>query len=269
MWINDQYFSFKQTLSGSIILSATSCDILIVGAGIAGISAAVTSAQKGFHTILLEKNIDFGGVIRSAYLNEMCGLFYADSMQSPIQLNSGLSKIFYNNLANVEKHSLKQNGKVYVLPFQRRNLFTQIDNMLKENSLLEYRNNQEMISLTRSSTMIKNVTVKNNLTSETYTIKPKIVIDCSGAGCVLSAAEQKDQEPICRQLAGVTIVLNCPARCDAVLSLKVPYFLNLAVSEGIFFDCIKYTTISQGENSNELNIKINIDSKNISFSDIN
>ena len=246
-------------------LNDTSCDILVVGAGIAGLSAAVTSAEKGCRTILIEKDTHCGGIIRNAFLNEMCGLFYSDKNQSPILLNDGLSKRIYQTLAQSNPYRLRQKGKVIVLPIKRDKLFTYFERLLKVNNLLDVRYNHEMISLTKSKTQIKNVVVKNNLNSKTSTITPKIVIDCSGSGSVLTAAEQKDSEYPNKQLSGVTIIIESTTKCDALLALKVPYSLNTAVKEGKFPNYVKFTTVSQGEKNDELNIKVNIDSTIDSF----
>jgi hypothetical protein len=39
-----------------------SCDVLVAGCGVAGVAAAVTAARAGFHTVLVEKTILFGGL---------------------------------------------------------------------------------------------------------------------------------------------------------------------------------------------------------------
>ena len=39
-----------------------SCDVLVVGGGLAGVSAAASAAQRGCRTILIEKNTFLGGL---------------------------------------------------------------------------------------------------------------------------------------------------------------------------------------------------------------
>ena len=249
-------------------MNNTSCDILVVGAGIAGISAAITAAEKGCHTILLEKHTHYGGIIRDAFLNEICGLFSSSDAKYPSLLNSGLCKNIYHLLADNDTGNIKRKGKVFVLRFSRKKLFPYIDNLLEKEHLLDLRYNHQMVSLNRNNTIIENILVTDNLNTGSYSIKPKIVIDCTGSGYVLDAAEQKGVESAYRQLAGVIMILNSTAPCDTLLAVKIPYILNTAVKEGIFLNYVKFTTVSAGENKNELNIKININSTVVSVTAI-
>jgi len=38
------------------------CDVAIIGGGVGGCSAAITSAKRGLHTILLDKGVSLGGL---------------------------------------------------------------------------------------------------------------------------------------------------------------------------------------------------------------
>ena len=44
----------------------TTCDVLVIGGGTAGVFAAISSARSGAKTILIEKNSMLGGTISGA-----------------------------------------------------------------------------------------------------------------------------------------------------------------------------------------------------------
>ena len=44
-------------------------DVLVVGGGVAGVSAAITSARSGLRTIILESQISLGGLATNCYVN--------------------------------------------------------------------------------------------------------------------------------------------------------------------------------------------------------
>ena len=54
------------------------CDVLVVGGGVAGIAAAVTSTRTGASTILVEKQSFIGGTIQSCFHNALCCFYSQD-----------------------------------------------------------------------------------------------------------------------------------------------------------------------------------------------
>ena len=51
------------------------CDVAIVGAGVAGVCAAIASSRKGLKTIIIERHDFPGGVAVSAMNRFICGLY--------------------------------------------------------------------------------------------------------------------------------------------------------------------------------------------------
>lgn len=51
------------------------CDVLIIGGGVAGVSAAIASAEEGAKVVLLEKLGWLGGMVTGAYVIALCGCF--------------------------------------------------------------------------------------------------------------------------------------------------------------------------------------------------
>ena len=66
-------------------------DGCVVGAGFAGIAAAVQSARLGLKTVLIEKSAALGGVADRATHQQLCGL-YLNTDTSPKETLNGLSR---------------------------------------------------------------------------------------------------------------------------------------------------------------------------------
>lgn len=98
---------------------------------------------------------------------------------------------------------------------------------------------------------------------KTYPILPKSVIDCSGSGAaaVMAGAGYELSPPAVRQLAGYVIRVIGLTGADETLSIKVPYYLSQAITEGALRPSLKYTTFSLGELPGEGYCKLSIDAE--------
>ena len=78
------------------------CDVLVVGAGAAGVAAATVAAEGGASVILLEKYGFAGGAAVAGMSGTICGLYLAsdDERARPRQIVSGFTDRFITELAH-------------------------------------------------------------------------------------------------------------------------------------------------------------------------
>jgi hypothetical protein len=67
--------------SAEVILDA---DVVVIGGGSAGLAAAISSAQSGARTVLIERYGFFGGNATSAWVGTICGLYYRDGESNEV-----------------------------------------------------------------------------------------------------------------------------------------------------------------------------------------
>ncbi len=94
------------------------CEVAIVGAGAAGISAAIAAAEAGAKVILLERHGFTGGLATSAMVGTICGLYYR-SKSAPRYAVQGFAREFaqqVKQLSNTSPATFSQG--LHFLPYQ-------------------------------------------------------------------------------------------------------------------------------------------------------
>ncbi len=213
------------------------CDILITGAGPAGIAAAVTAAKKGLQVILIEKENFLGGTIVTALLNEICGLYLNKKDNQQETLNKGLIQKISDTL---KKKEIVRKGRVYVMRFSRKELISLFKSLLAEKENLQVIYNTEAAYLRKEEDIITSVN----------SIKTKAVIDCTGEGKILKLAHA--YQPILEkpQLSGYTFSIKDIADSDDSLNIKTVYLIKKAIDKNQLPSYLKNTTFTlTGQNS--------------------
>ena len=235
------------------------CDVLVVGAGVAGIGAAITSAQQGADTVLVEKNDFPGGTAVTGLHRFICGLYLNGTDPPKETINKGLiSKICFrlNKLAP-EKTVIKM-GRVYVLPCSSKDIVSVFRSKSDKQSRLEILYKTSAVGVAKDKNKIIAVTVRDK--KNKFEIWPRMVIDCSGDGIIiqLSGMGYQTTLPYERQLAGFTFFVKGLQPKDDLTAIKVPYYLGLAVKEKRIPSYLKYTTFIHGDNEYEGYCKLSI-----------
>ena len=231
---------------------STSCDVLVVGGGVAGATAAVAAARGGARTILVEKEPYLGGTGFAGRFQYICGLFLNADTVPTETLNPGITREISELLSKTSSgKGIQKIGQVYAQPYNYDDLQSVLASLCRGESNLATLRGHSAITATMDSNEIALVTIEDSHGRQE--IAPKMVIDCSGSGEVAALAgapfdlTPKDE----RQLAGFVVRVKGLRDMDENLSLKVPYHLAQAVKQGIFAPAVKLTIFSPGDVADE------------------
>jgi hypothetical protein len=229
-----------------------SCDVLVVGAGAAGVPAAVAAARADARTILVEKRAGPGGAAIVGMHRYICGL-YVNGEDTPGEtLNGGLVREICDRLHILTpRHKPTPMGKVHVLPFSGKDLEHVYRALISEEPGLQAVFNARVVSATMARKQIAGVEAVG--ADEQLRFVPKMVIDCSGDGIVveLSGARYRLARQHRRQLAGYTIRVKGLREVDETLAMKVPYYVGQGVREEALPSYLRFTTFMLGDRADE------------------
>ncbi len=219
------------------------CDVLVVGAGVSGIAAAVTASQKGLKTFLLEQNNFIGGTAIAGMHRYLCGLYGEVTSKT---INSGVVRRLLFSLSKLSRCNRPLRlGKVYVFAFRNKDLKICLLKLIKDKRNLKIVLNQRAYSVKLKKGLIQTVQAKSK--GKTFIIRPKVVIDSSGEGAVIKLSRAQYYLASCRrrQLAGFSFRLKGLKNRNELLPIKVPYY-------------IKFATYTPLDNRSEALIRMNI-----------
>lgn len=185
-----------------------SADIVVVGAGAAGIAAAISAARAGCHTILLDRNKGPGGTGGFSGLTTLCGLF--DEAGTP--LNDGFPREFAD--AITERPPFRM-GRVWVLPYRPATFRAAANQRIAAEPNLAVRWNESL----------SGVEVDQNRIVRINGITAGAIIDCTGhaevaraAGLACRATDDSTQAAaVLFELENVDAVPGSPAEMARVL----------------------------------------------------
>ena len=183
-------------------------DIVVVGAGVAGIAAAVSAARSGHATVLLDQRSAAGGTGGSSGLTTLCGL-YDDAGGF---LNEGFPREFSDAIGAAAPLRM---GKVWVRLYSPERFREFSTSLLAATPILQ----------TLWNTPLTEVIVESNRIVRLNGFKVGAVIDCSGSaevartiGAECLATDETTQSPaVIFPLCDVTRDLNSPAAMAQVL----------------------------------------------------
>ncbi|MFK7911159.1 MAG: FAD-dependent oxidoreductase [Akkermansiaceae bacterium] len=92
-------------------------DVVVVGGGSAGLSAALAAARMGSQVVLLEMSNMLGGMGSQAMVHTFCGLYHPDVSQPPVVANPGLPEEIEKEIRQrISVSQPEKMGRLYVLP---------------------------------------------------------------------------------------------------------------------------------------------------------
>jgi len=157
-------------------------DVLIIGAGAAGIAAATASVEAGASVIVVEKLNYPGGRATASAVGTICGLFLRGEKE--VFSMNGLPKEFaLNILKKSKKEPQRFSEKLWFIPCQA-NHFRSVAEEYLSHQKINILYNTEVKSISQEGGLIDKIIIENKNVKQT--IFAKAYIDCSGVGVTLS-----------------------------------------------------------------------------------
>ncbi len=209
------------------------CDVAVVGAGAAGISAAVAAAKSGLKVVVVEKYGFTGGLATTAMVGTICGLYFRseDNFQAPRFAVQGFAKKFANEVmvkSNAQAESFGQG--LHFIPYQPSVFHQQGAQELKEAGV------QLILHATISTVTVKDELVDKlviNGTDSIFYLKATAVVDCSGnAQIAMLAGLGMIKQPQYQSGAFVFKVNGLPAMEPRVMSLNLIRWIKYGIERG-------------------------------------
>ncbi|MGJ8672644.1 FAD-dependent oxidoreductase [Rubritalea sp.] len=154
-------------------------DVVVVGAGSAGVCAALAAARMGSKVMLIERSQQLGGMGSLAFVHTFCGLYMPDISEPPKLANRGLPEEIEKAMRErTQQSGPVKMGRVYVLP-QQPDVF---DCLLKElvageSEYLDLLLNTECLSVSRDEEGLFVVGISSARGKQT--VRCRSLIDCS------------------------------------------------------------------------------------------
>lgn len=230
------------------------CQVLVVGAGVAGVPAAIAAARAGADTLLVEQTGFPGGTGVTGLHRHICGLYPGEAPGEPTDpdltpewLNAGLVRDVCDRLrVRAPDRKPIRLGRVRLLPYATADFRAVFAEMLGMEKQLRPSFEDAVRGIRLESGRIVSVM------TDRHEIRPRVVVDCSGAGVVIQASPLL-HEPVAAngQLAGYVIRLTGLDTGDDLLPIKVPYAIRRAVEEGTLPGTLRFATFTPGDSRDE------------------
>jgi len=233
-------------------------DVIVVGAGIAGICAAIRAGEKGLKVALIEKHNFIGGVARNCLHNFICGIFINDEGRLFSLANEGMSKDIYDYLFGLYGNDcLVKRGKVKLMAFKQNDLWSYLMTRLKEVGVdLHLRG--ECIDVVSSGKKMDAVFVKSKQgIKDIEKLTANVFIDSASGNLTYVYNKDLVDSPSARQLCGYCVKLSDTLMSEKT-NLLIPYIAKKVVKRLNAPEYLQYVTISVSPIDNKPVIKFSL-----------
>jgi hypothetical protein len=217
-------------------------DVIVLGAGAAGIAAAFAAAESGLEVILLERYGFLGGMATAAMVGTVCGQYYRGGSEPRYALD-GFARKFSEGLARrsaTEAHVFGEG--LYFLPYQPEAFHLEAAQHLKQAGVrLLLHTLASQVKVDEGVIMEINATAPDrqiNLQADAF-------VDCSGEAILSILADQEMIEEPCYQAGAlVFLVAGLPEMDAQLLGLNLIRWIKKGIHGGkLHADCDRLTIV--------------------------
>ncbi len=232
-------------------------DFVVVGAGAAGMSAAIALARSGARVALLERNESIGGIVVHGLIHTIGGLYDSGGKL----LNGGLPQELAERLADADPQTAQRKiGKVWVLNVCPAVYARTLETWLGEESRLELFLGVRELRVTAVDGRISAVDFA--VRGEPISAAPSALIDCTGEANVIAMI---DPELVSRDTESALAGLIFRMRGVHVEELAFPGSIAIhrailsAVNEGTLPPECSHVWIDTGVHRDEVFVKMSVE----------
>ena len=157
--------------------------IVIIGAGISGVSAALSAAESGMEVVIIERSNNIGGNAIRSNVGTICGAYLRSFADEAVRVGNEFMQSFIIELqSHLEQEApLKHQHGLYVIPYGYTELASFLENKLQQYKNITLLHSTEFTAMESHENRIS--TVKTNH-PDFESINCHSVIDCSGKAVV-------------------------------------------------------------------------------------
>lgn len=206
------------------------CDVAVVGAGAAGIAAAVAAAKTGAKVILVERYGFTGGLATTALVGTICGLFYRNQTQARYAVQ-GFAREFAEAVKSKSQTQITQYGEgLHFLPY-RPEAFHDVAMRQLQQAGVTVLLHGYVTAASRHDNKIAALRVQS--THKVFEIFPQAVVDCSGTAQIsLLAKVDRIKHTAYQAGAFVFQVSGLPESTLKTLSLDLIRWIKRGIQAG-------------------------------------